>query len=344
MKLTNGGLIFLKPAKPVDLEVKEVINKCNTCNAVFPQIRDLKVHYKSEWHVYNIKRRSNDMQVLSESAFLQLKSKMEDMINTQNSKLQEQLSQQTHRNSRSNQSERLKRSQFKPRMCLFDDHVSSSMIDSVRYMEQKYSFYLPERENIINLSGLLGQLHQKIYEYYTCLYCEKPFDNIQSVLDHMEAKGHRKINDDHFEQISAFYDLKASTPAAIIHFEKTQSPQNDDSDWEDVEDDISNQEEAIKIYQGAALILENGNLRLPDGREAVHRELSYIYKQNLRPYIPVNSLAKVQNSFRFLPRLEKKHIKASQKTGIYRLGKRDLKIALKSYKLFVPRRQDLCFG
>ena len=60
-----------------------------------------------------------------------------------------------------------------PKQCLFDQHKSKSLKENVHYMQQKYGFFLPDKEYCVDLEGLLGYCHEKIKLGHYCLYCNQ---------------------------------------------------------------------------------------------------------------------------------------------------------------------------
>uniref|UniRef100_A0A3B0NAY6 C2H2 type zinc-finger (2 copies), putative n=1 Tax=Theileria annulata TaxID=5874 RepID=A0A3B0NAY6_THEAN len=358
------NLLFVKPKPPV-LQVKEVeIKKCSTCNVTFFDSSSQKSHFKSEWHLYNIKRKNSQLPTITEDEFLLLKNQIHEMVSAKNIKnttrngssntISSDLKSDSGSSSLRNSEIALKSKVFDQNKCLFNDVVSKSINDNVSYMEKHYTFFLPEKEYISDLEGLLRYLHNKIYHENKCLYCHKSFLDHYATLHHMVDKQHHKINDDHFHEISSFYDFIDSYVSLIVDSKKSSSSDTSslktqdghDDDWEDIISSTNSPTSVESLLSSygfkKAHIMENGNLSLPNGKEAVHRELSYVYKQNLVVHNPF-ALKNKQNNFKFKNKSEKKQIIMSQKQAEYRMGKRDLNIALKSYKLFVPVRQDICF-
>ena len=49
-----------------------------------------------------------------------------------------------------------------PCQSLFDNHISSSPSENLSYMQQHYSFYLPDMEYLTDLEGFLGYSNEKV--------------------------------------------------------------------------------------------------------------------------------------------------------------------------------------
>jgi pre-60S factor REI1 len=80
-----------------------------------------------------------------------------------------------------------------PTLCLFDRSSSMTVEENVQYMYDKYGFFLPDREFLVDLEGLLGYCHEKIQLGHVCLYCQKIFGSAQSCKQHMIQTRHTMI-------------------------------------------------------------------------------------------------------------------------------------------------------
>lgn len=148
--------------------------------------------------------------------------------------------------------------------CIFDDTVHSSTEDCLRYMEVTYGFFIPDREYMMDLSGFIEYLNEKVKVGGVCLYCQKQLFPGWPCQNHMKSKSHCKIayeegiDEEEYEQ---FYDFSAS-------YENGEGDENDD-EGEDLVD------ETLEIAK-------NGELILTDGRIVGHRSYRKYYKQKYR--------------------------------------------------------------
>lgn len=55
--------------------------KCNTCKAIFSSIDKVKEHYRSEWHVFNAKRRANSLVPLTRDEFKKVRPMIQKTAN-----------------------------------------------------------------------------------------------------------------------------------------------------------------------------------------------------------------------------------------------------------------------
>ncbi|KAL5366886.1 zinc finger-containing protein [Cryptosporidium parvum] len=224
-------------------------------------------------------------------------------------------------NYKMNESVSVDMNQDKPRQsdtyeltyCYFDNTIHSSMEECFEYMRIKYSFVIPDKEYLVDYKGLAQYLGEKLFEGHICLYCDKIFSSLRAVRDHMISLGHTMLGthlDIQKEELESFYNYSLSYKELIPNFNKLSitddvlKEENND-DWEyideeeeedDDDDDFSGNtneirklnkkemtlDEILSMYNlSKPEITEFGDLRLPNGKEVVHRNLAYIYKQRI---------------------------------------------------------------
>lgn len=322
---------------------------------VFASRSELAAHYKSPWHKYNLKRRQAGLPVLLQVDFearLQAaqalrkssvavgtgKGHLKDKKKKSKKKKQQQhaISDDEDNGDEARQAEpltvELPASQqgdeleekegeeemnidINPRQCLFDRHISSSVSAAADRMQRKYGFFIPDREYLVDLEGLLGYCHEKIQLGHVCLYCQRVFSTASACQKHMlsYSKGarHCKLRYEEgvdLEEFDVFYDFSE----ANAEFLRTMQPDGNDDDeeenvmqeeendngddgWEDVSDDDDEDAEDDENddddddYDGyeeqvAGMGLDVtplGELVFPDGRIIGHRSLKRYYKQRL---------------------------------------------------------------
>mmetsp|Transcript_15075 Transcript_15075/g.34952 ORF Transcript_15075/g.34952 Transcript_15075/m.34952 type:complete len:441 (-) Transcript_15075:44-1366(-) len=190
-----------------------------------------------------------------------------------------------------------------PKQCLFDQHKSNSLKENVHYMQQKYGFFLPDKEFIVDLEGLLGYCHEKIKLGHYCLHCNQVFPTWQGCQQHMIDKQHAKLRYEKgfWEELDPFYDFSladrefASKIELNTEAEEAKSStadmndelSDDEGGWEEMSDvDEEEEEEMFEGYEQEikrfGLDVNNlGELVFPDGRVVGHRALRRYYKQKL---------------------------------------------------------------
>jgi hypothetical protein len=179
---------------------------------------------------------------------------------------------------------------------LFDQHRAESLEANVAYMAQQHSLFLPNVEYLTDLEGLVRHLQLKVGNFFTCITCNKAFTGLEAVRNHMESKGHKRLDDSEEGQleIGAFYDFSSTYP--------------DDSELTDEQRDaelsLATVPQLGQLYRdGYELVGTRGSHRallvlkfffdaadacalrqvLPSGRRAGHREMARYYRQRFQP-------------------------------------------------------------
>lgn len=179
---------------------------------------------------------------------------------------------------------RLKKSKpIPPNVSFLTGQIFQTAEENSEHLRKQFGMFIPEREYLIDLDGLMTYLGEKVGLGNMCLYCNFEARSLEAVRAHMVAKSHVKIPyeslDDKLE-ISDFYDFRSSyvkNNTASEHGNDAEDewedePGSDESDGEFLDDDYSD----TAIVTESGLELAMGNLR------AGHRSLARYYKQNLQ--------------------------------------------------------------
>lgn len=140
--------------------------------------------------------------------------------------------------------------------CLFCNQPAADVEANVLHMSKQHGMFIPEREYLDDLEGLLGYLHEKIFDFHECLYCGQMKHTTSGVQTHMRDRGHCMIpygTEDEMLDIGDFYDFRA-----------TYSDEED----EEMEDE---QEGGVKlgVARSTKITVDHGN---GDGDEALMDE------------------------------------------------------------------------
>ncbi|KAL1924791.1 uncharacterized protein VTP21DRAFT_4445 [Calcarisporiella thermophila] len=152
--------------------------------------------------------------------------------------------------------------------CLFCTHQSSTFEKNIEHMTVSHSFFIPDIEYLVDLSGLIKYLGEKISVGNLCIYCNgrgRQMNSLEAVRKHMADKGHWKIaydTEDDVVEIADYYDFSSSYPDAM------------ETDGDGVE---------LPSTGGVQLAEDEMELILPSGNRIGHRSLHRYYKQSLRP-------------------------------------------------------------
>ncbi|KAJ2998188.1 hypothetical protein NUW58_g395 [Xylaria curta] len=134
--------------------------------------------------------------------------------------------------------------------CFFCNYDSPTTPLNVLHMERIHGMFIPEKQYLVDLDGLLTALQQRIQEYYECLYCGKFKNTVAAVQTHMRDKGHCMIpftTEEEQLAIGDFYD-----------FRSTYSD-DEESDDESLGDDKPNGGAKLGAKRSSKAVGENGN-------------------------------------------------------------------------------------
>ncbi|KAI1106549.1 C2H2 type zinc-finger-domain-containing protein [Jackrogersella minutella] len=134
--------------------------------------------------------------------------------------------------------------------CLFCNYDSPTVSLNVVHMERIHSMFIPEKQYLVDIEGLIGALQQRIQEFHECLYCGKLKNTALAVQTHMRDKGHCKIpytSEDEQVEIGDYYD-----------FRSTYSD-DEDSEDESIEDGRQNGGAKLGARRSAKAVGENGD-------------------------------------------------------------------------------------
>ena len=262
--------------------------KCNTCKAIFSTIEKAKEHYRSEWHVFNSKRRGNNLPPLTKSDFKKAlplitanKPKPLPKTNQQirdeaaafkeNSNIEsiENKDGTTNEEGENEQVEESEESEDEAApellvstISLFDNKTFETTDENIEYMAIKYGFFIPDIEYLTDQNGLIEYLHHKIKLGKTCIFCQQKFSSYYGCQNHMISKSHCKIAYDEKidgDEYNDFYDFSST--------------------YEDIDEDNENDDENTDNAEISHL----GELILPNGKIVGNRVFRLVYKQKFRP-------------------------------------------------------------
>jgi pre-60S factor REI1 len=111
--------------------------------------------------------------------------------------------------------------------CLFCNFESPSVPLNAAHMERIHGMFIPERNYLVDLEGLIGALYEKIHEFHECLYCGKLKPTIFGLQTHMRDKGHCKIpfdTEDEQLEIGEYYDFTGTYSDEDVSDSEDQLP------------------------------------------------------------------------------------------------------------------------
>lgn len=97
--------------------------------------------------------------------------------------------------------------------CLFCNRSSETLDLNTFHMEKIHGLFLPERQFLVDLEGLITYLYQKIQKHHKCLYCGKQKPSVYGIQTHMRDKGHCNIpflSEAEQLEVGDFYDFTST--------------------------------------------------------------------------------------------------------------------------------------
>ncbi|ESZ95084.1 hypothetical protein SBOR_4539 [Sclerotinia borealis F-4128] len=124
--------------------------------------------------------------------------------------------------------------------CLFCNEDSADTSANVAHMERIHGMFIPEKQYLVDLEGLIAFLHEKIYEDHECLGCGKLKQSIFGLQTHMRDKRHCKIR----------YATEAEQIEIGEHYD-FRSTYSDGEDESDLEDELPGKQQSGGVRLGA---------------------------------------------------------------------------------------------
>lgn len=99
------------------------------------------------------------------------------------------------------------------RECLYCNHYAPDLDANVAHMFKEHGMFLPEREYLADLEGLIVFLNRKVHYHYQCTSCNRLKWSEDGIKTHMRDLGHCKIayeTEDEQLEIGKFYDFRST--------------------------------------------------------------------------------------------------------------------------------------
>ncbi|PWY78354.1 C2H2 finger domain protein [Aspergillus heteromorphus CBS 117.55] len=185
---------------------------------------------------------------------------------------------------------------FSPSRCLFCPQQSADIQENTEHMYKAHGMFIPEKNYLVNIEGLLFYLYRKINENSECLYCHSIRNTPESIRTHMRDKGHCMIafeSEAEQVEIGQYYDFR-STYDEEDDWESTGSEtaaeggvkvEGEDEGWETDASSMDEDEELDDNRKSAPVLYATDyELHLPNGKSVGHRSLAKYFRQNLHNY------------------------------------------------------------
>lgn len=97
--------------------------------------------------------------------------------------------------------------------CLFCNYVSPTLKLNVHHMSRQHSFFIPEKDYLIDLAGLINFLSETVMVLHQCLFCHKSVHTSSGVQTHMRDRGHCMIayaTEEEQMDVGEYYDFRST--------------------------------------------------------------------------------------------------------------------------------------
>lgn len=233
---------------------------------------------------------------------------------------------------------------FQPNECVFDGHVSDTAESNAAYMAKQFGFFLPMVEHLVDLTGLLVYVGQKVGIGYACIECDHAFSSVRAAQQHMIDKQHCRMtsdDDDWYEEYSRFYNFSDSdSEDADGEWEEVRGEEAKEIDLAlqeddnkklvvsasgiDVIDDTSDRDDSEKVDVG--LVLED--------KVIGHRSLQRYYRQrgqmvDSRDSVVINKLANDYRLLRLSDKETNENMMRAKRMAAFQRKKKQLDIGMR---------------
>lgn len=198
---------------------------CMGCRIKFDSTDLQRDHFKTEWHLYNLKRRVckldpvdldsfskiQDAQVPIQAPVQKPKHIPAEVDNEEDWEEVDDDDLLDEDYDEEEEAEMLARV-VGSNTCLFCGKESSNIKTNLNHMNLLHGFFIPEEQYLIDLEGIMRYLGFKVGAGSTCLWCNKQFTTLHGARLHMLYKDHCKILYDQekaVDEFKEFYDYSS---------------------------------------------------------------------------------------------------------------------------------------
>lgn len=257
------------PSAPTHAHTDNLLRAATAPNETFDHPHKLKLHYKSEFHQHNLKRRVANLPMLSRAAYEAKMAARADADRAapraatttaerrarrderRDAKVRKQAnnaaSKAAHAKLTADMSEaeyvRAKlaaAADFDEGSDLFSRHRSESLAANLEHMAKTHSFFLPYLDYVKDVGGLLRYLQEKVYIGNVALASGKHFHSLEAVQAHMRDKNGCRIElEGNEDELGEFYDMEALATGSPLFecVELSESESESEADDDAMDDD-----------------------------------------------------------------------------------------------------------
>ncbi|CAK7239815.1 MAG: pre-60S factor rei1 [Sporothrix thermara] len=156
------------------------------------------------------------------------------------------------------------------KLCLFCNFASPTVELSVAHMGRFHNMFIPEKQYLVDLEGLLTHLEKRVRDDHACITCGKVRGDVFAVQTHMRDKAHCSIPYLTIEEqvdIGDFYDFRGTYSDG-----EDDEDEDEDEDDDDDDDNDDNDEKSKKKSSGAKLGAKRATKTITSDGEEVSDE------------------------------------------------------------------------
>ena len=221
---------------------------CSNCELTFKTQNEHKIHYKSDFHAYNLKRRMVDLPAISEEDFENNLQRYKNKVKKDTEFKKKEKSnycqvcfknfksletyKQHLKSKKHSINEKKKKNLIKKEKvqinetslkdqntCLFCNLKFDDLETNLNHMKKKHSFFICDETNCTSKIDIIKLLAEKIFVSFECIFCniikDKTFKTFGDVQKHMVDMGHCMMNQDDIGEFKKFYDYSEENEKII---------------------------------------------------------------------------------------------------------------------------------
>lgn len=187
---------------------------CIGCGVRFDSGEIQRQHFKTDWHLYNLKRKVCNLEPVNEEKFKEIQLVLDTEPKSESDKSSISPTNDEPESADESDWEDVTEEEMLARVipedvCLFCNKKSNDIEHNLKHMNSFHGFFIPEEQYLIDCEGLLEYLGFKVGAGATCLWCNKEFKSLHGARLHMISKDHCKIcydQDKALDEFKEFYD------------------------------------------------------------------------------------------------------------------------------------------
>ncbi|KAK5133848.1 hypothetical protein LTR08_007179 [Meristemomyces frigidus] len=97
--------------------------------------------------------------------------------------------------------------------CLFCNYISPTLDLNLNHMSRQHGFFVPEKDYLVDLPGLINYLSETVATLHQCLFCTKNLHTASGVQTHMRDRGHCMVaygTEEEQMEIGEYYDFSST--------------------------------------------------------------------------------------------------------------------------------------